>query len=219
MSQKQIALLVEKDNKQFPARVQNIAGIFVFVTEHESQKNKQNSIRSQYRPARVVLFNKPFDVLTQFTDQQGRQTLKDYINIPGVYAAGRLDRDSEGLLVLTNDGKLQHKLANPKSKTSKTYWVQVEGEPDEALALTLLNTGVELKDGVTAPAKVKRIGPTPRVGALPADTGAQTHSYYMVVHHPNRRTQSTSATDDRPCGLPYLAPDPLSRWQLDHRRD
>ncbi|WP_343044199.1 pseudouridine synthase [Marinifaba aquimaris] len=104
----------------------------------------------------VVLFNKPFDVLTQFTDDDNRQTLKDFINIKDVYAAGRLDKDSEGLLVLTNDGAIQDLISHPKHHKEKEYWVQVEGIPDNT-AISKLTKGVELKDGMTKPAKVKII--------------------------------------------------------------
>lgn len=104
----------------------------------------------------IVLFNKPFNVLCQFTDQEGRQVLKDFIDIPNVYAAGRLDRDSEGLLVLTDDGQLQKQIADPKYKMAKTYWVQVDGDITQS-AINQLAKGVELKDGKTRPAQVKRI--------------------------------------------------------------
>ena len=109
---------------------------------------------------KTVLFNKPFNVLSQFTDKgtegSTRQTLSEFIDVPGVYAAGRLDKDSEGLLVLTDNGKLQNKISSPKFRTPKTYWVQVEGVPEED-QLNRLREGVELKDGETLPADVERI--------------------------------------------------------------
>ncbi len=106
----------------------------------------------------IVLFNKPYDVLSQFTDKAGRRTLKDYIDIPEVQVAGRLDRDSEGLLMLTDDLALRHKITHPEHKVSKTYWAQVEGSPGED-ALQPLRDGIELKDGLTRPARVKVIAP------------------------------------------------------------
>lgn len=108
--------------------------------------------------AELVLFNKPFQVLSQFTDDDvpgndsPRATLADYLRIPDVYPAGRLDYDSEGLLLLTGEGALQHRIASPAMKMSKTYWVQVEGTISNQ-ALKRLATGVELKDGRTRPAK------------------------------------------------------------------
>lgn len=108
----------------------------------------------------TILFNKPYGVLSQFTDKgtegSDRPTLSAYIDVPGVYPAGRLDRDSEGLMVLTSDGKLQARISDPRFKAPKTYWVQVEGTPDRG-ALQALANGVRLKDGITAPADVAEI--------------------------------------------------------------
>lgn len=111
--------------------------------------------------ARLILFNKPFGVLSQFTDRGSpteRATLSDFIAVKGVYPAGRLDRDSEGLLLLTDDGRLQARIADPRFKLPKTYLVQVEGDPDDA-ALEPLRKGVRLKDGMTLPAEARRIDP------------------------------------------------------------
>lgn len=127
-----------------------------------SRRSHSLSTRSKYKAKstiaspRLIALNKPYDVLTQFTDELGRQTLKDLVPVAGVYAAGRLDRNSEGLLLLTNDGRLQARIAEPKYGMRKTYWAQVEGtvQPEQLLAL---QRGVLLNDGLTQPAEVSVI--------------------------------------------------------------
>ena len=107
-------------------------------------------------PSKIILLNKPFGVLCTFTDPDGRPTLADFVSVPEVYAAGRLDKDSEGLLLLTNDGGIQHRISHPQNKKEKGYWVQVEGIPDES-ALQKLRNGVQIKGGRTRPARVRCI--------------------------------------------------------------
>lgn len=122
------------------------------ILRHPAQKSKIKQVSSQ----RIILFNKPFHVITQFSESNGKKTLRDYIPFSDVYPAGRLDYDSEGLLILTNNGKLQAQLTQPNKKTAKTYLVQVEGIPAEK-DLQRLRNGVYLKDGLTLPAQVEVI--------------------------------------------------------------
>lgn len=118
--------------------------------------------KTSVRKPRLILLNKPFHVLCQFTDKEGRKTLADYVDVPSVYAAGRLDYDSEGLVVLTDSGRLQHLISDPSNKLPKTYLVQVEGVPIEA-ALERLRAGVLLKDGMTRPARAELLERAPDI--------------------------------------------------------
>ena len=161
----------------------------------------------------LLLFNKPYDVLSQFTDVRSpvaRATLSDYVDVPGVYPAGRLDLDSEGLLLLTDDGRLQARIADPRFTLPKTYWVQVEGEP-AAGPLSLLRAGVRLKDGPTRPATVERIDPPPLWPRDPPVRFRKTvaDSWIALTIHEGRNRQVRRMT--AAVGHPTLR---LVRWRI-----
>ena len=137
----------------------------------------------------LIAFNKPFGVLCQFSPERTgppRPTLADFIDFPGVYPAGRLDHDSEGLLLLTDDGHLQSRIADPRHKLPKTYLVQVEGEPDKA-ALQALCKGVTLKDGPTLPARAERIACSRRPIATGRKTGRRADACFRPCEATSRQ--------------------------------
>lgn len=153
--------------------------------------------------ARLILLNKPFQVLSQFSNDTGKTTLAHYLSIPGIYPAGRLDYDSEGLLILTSLGKLQHLIAHPRNKLAKTYLVQVEGLPTNE-QLEKLRSGVWLKDGMTRPAQVEAISPPevwPRVPPIRERKNIPTSWLKLTIREGrNRQVRRMTAA----VGLPTL---------------
>ncbi|MDP3171385.1 MAG: pseudouridine synthase [Polaromonas sp.] len=168
-------------------------------------------------PPRLIVFNKPYGVLSQFTPEGRWRGLKDFITIPDVYVAGRLDADSEGLLLLTSDGKLQARISDPRFKMDKTYWVQVEGVPHEA-ALQALRDGVRLNDGITRPARAALMAPPlalwPRDPPVRVRQAIPTSWVELVIREGrNRQVRRMTAA----AGFPTLRliRAAIGPWQLD----
>jgi len=164
----------------------------------------------------LILFNKPYNVLSQFADSEGRETLAKYIKVRDVYAAGRLDKDSEGLLLLTDNGELQNKITYPKKKIEKYYWVQVEGEVNDQ-SVAQLECGVKLKDGVTKPARVSRILPPenlwPRTPPVRFRKTVPTQWLEVIIHEgKNRQVRRMTAAVGHP--TLRLIRHRIGQWQL-----
>ena len=164
----------------------------------------------------LIVFNKPYNVLSQFTDREGRETLAEYIKIKDVYAAGRLDKDSEGLLLLTNSGELQNKISHPKKKIAKYYWVQIEGEISDQ-SVVQLELGVKLKDGVTKPARVSRISTPdnlwPRTPPVRFRKTVPTQWLEVIIHEgKNRQVRRMTAAVGHP--TLRLIRHRIGKWQL-----
>ena len=188
--------------------------VLMKVSKRCSLKGKIGTL-SPTEVSRLIVFNKPYGVLSQFTAEGRWQGLRDYLSLPGVYAAGRLDADSEGVLILTDDGALQSRIADPKHKLPKTYWAQVEGTPDDA-ALDALRHGVDLGDFVTRPAQARLIdepaGLWPRNPPIRFRAAIPTSWIELVIA---RGQESPGAPDDRQDRLPDAAPDPRRRRRMD----